>query len=210
MLLRVLGRPRIVGPAELGVDEKFLANYNPPLAQHPIDAARFHRVIEQATRLAGWDGRAAGRPARSASPSTAASSAYIAVVVEREPRPATATSAWTRRGSPPTAGTLVNAERVRSQLEGAFLFGLSPRCTARSRWKGGAVQQSNFRDYPLDRATPRRPAGIHIDLIVDDGPPGGVGEPGVPPVAPGPRQRHLRAHRHARPQLPLVPARPVA
>ena len=49
--------------------------------------------------------------------------------------------------------------------------------------KNGAVQQSNFRDYPLARIG-EAPRKIHVELIASDGPPGGVGEPGVPPVAP--------------------------
>ena len=49
--------------------------------------------------------------------------------------------------------------------------------------KDGATVESNFRDYRLARIaeTPKR---IHVDIIPSDGRPGGVGEPGVPPVAP--------------------------
>jgi isoquinoline 1-oxidoreductase beta subunit len=49
--------------------------------------------------------------------------------------------------------------------------------------KRGAVQQSNFRDERIVRMgeVPRR---IHVELIQSDARPGGVGEPGVPPVAP--------------------------
>jgi isoquinoline 1-oxidoreductase subunit beta len=49
--------------------------------------------------------------------------------------------------------------------------------------KHGAVEQTNFRDYPLTRIG-ETPRNIHVNLIRNDGPPGGVGEPGVPPVAP--------------------------
>ena len=45
------------------------------------------------------------------------------------------------------------------------------------------VEPRNFRDYPLTRIgeAPRR---IHVDLVPSNGPPGGIGEPGIPPVAP--------------------------
>jgi isoquinoline 1-oxidoreductase beta subunit len=47
----------------------------------------------------------------------------------------------------------------------------------------GAVEQTNFRDYPLARIG-EAPRAIHVELIESTAPPGGVGEPGVPPVAP--------------------------
>jgi isoquinoline 1-oxidoreductase subunit beta len=43
--------------------------------------------------------------------------------------------------------------------------------------------QSNFRDYPMVRM-PSSPRAIHTALIDSKALPGGVGEPGVPPVAP--------------------------
>ena len=49
--------------------------------------------------------------------------------------------------------------------------------------KGGATEQSKFRDYKLVRMA-EAPRAIHVDIIQSDAPPGGVGEPGVPPVAP--------------------------
>jgi isoquinoline 1-oxidoreductase subunit beta len=47
----------------------------------------------------------------------------------------------------------------------------------------GAVEQTNFRDYRLVRL-PQAPRAIHVDIVPSEGPPGGVGEPGLPPVAP--------------------------
>jgi isoquinoline 1-oxidoreductase beta subunit len=49
--------------------------------------------------------------------------------------------------------------------------------------KDGAVQQSNFLDYKLARIGDV-PKKIHVDIVSSDAPPAGVGEPGVPPVAP--------------------------
>jgi isoquinoline 1-oxidoreductase subunit beta len=81
------------------------------------------------------------------------------------------------------AGTIINHERVRAQLEGAVLFGMSLGLYGAITMKAGATVESNFRDYRLVRIAdaPRR---IHTDIIASEGPPGGVGEPGVPPVAP--------------------------
>jgi isoquinoline 1-oxidoreductase beta subunit len=179
MLLQVLGSKRTVTPQDQGVEK--LGNYGASLAKHPIDVARFHRVIEKVTQAAGWDaGRKAGRPLGLAVHRSFLS--YIAVVaqVARGPRgEIRVEEAWICVD----AGTIVNADRVRAQLEGAFLFGMSLALHGAITVKQGAVEQRNFRDYPLVRIG-EAPRAIHVELIPGDGPPGGIGEPGVPPVAP--------------------------
>ena len=206
MLLRVLGKPRTVAPADLGVDAKFLANYGAPLAQHPIDVARFHRVIERATQLAGWDAaRRAGRAVGLAVHRSFLS--YIAVVaqVSRGARgELRVDEAWIAAD----CGTFINADRVRAQLEGAFLFGMTLLMHGAITMKAGAVQQRNFRDYPLVRI-PAAPRRIHVELIPSEGPPGGVGEPGVPPVAPAIANAAFALTGTRLRTLPLLPARPV-
>ncbi len=49
--------------------------------------------------------------------------------------------------------------------------------------KQGATVESNFRDYPLVRIA-EAPRRIHVEVVKSEARPGGVGEPGVPPVAP--------------------------
>jgi isoquinoline 1-oxidoreductase beta subunit len=179
MLLAVLGPKRTLSPEEQGVEK--LTNYGAPLTKHPIDVARFHRVIERVTAAAGWDGaRGSGRALGLAVHRSFLS--YIAIVAEvaRGPRgDVRVTEAWIAAD----AGTIVNADRVRAQLEGAFLFGMTSALHGAITVKRGAVEQSNFHDYPLTRIG-EAPRQIHVDLVPGDGPPGGVGEPGVPPVAP--------------------------
>jgi isoquinoline 1-oxidoreductase beta subunit len=80
------------------------------------------------------------------------------------------------------AGTVVNPDRVKSQTEGAIMFGLSLAMMGEISFKEGKVQQSNFHDYPMLRMT--QCPDIDVTVIASDAPPGGVGEPGVPPVAP--------------------------
>jgi isoquinoline 1-oxidoreductase beta subunit len=179
MLLAILGPSRHLTQEEQGVEK--LTNYGAPLARHPIDVARFHRVIERVTQAAGWD--AAQRSGRALGLAVHRSFlSYIAVVAQvgKGPRgELRVEEAWIAAD----AGTIVNADRVRAQLEGAFVFGMTTALHAAITLKRGAVEQSNFRDYPLTRIgeVPRK---IHVELIASDGPPGGVGEPGVPPVAP--------------------------
>ena len=81
------------------------------------------------------------------------------------------------------AGTVINPDRVRAQMEGSIIFGMSIALYGAITMKGGAVEQSNFRDFRLTRIG-EAPRKIHVDIVSSDAPPGGIGEPGVPPVAP--------------------------
>jgi isoquinoline 1-oxidoreductase beta subunit len=178
-LLAVLGKPRKVTAQELGVMQ--VGNYGAKLDEHPIDVARYHRVIERVTTAAKWDaakreGRALGLAVHKSFLS------YIAVVaqVSRGARgELVVDEAWMCAD----AGTIINADRVRAQLEGAFIFGMSIALTGAITMRDGATIQRNFKDYPIVRM-PAAPKKLHVDIVPSDGPPGGVGEPGVPPVAP--------------------------
>jgi len=179
-LIALLGKPRkITTTQELGVTK--LGNYGAKLDEHPIDVARFHRVIERVTASAGWD--AAKREGRALGLAVHRSFlSYIAVVaqVSRGKRgELVVDEGWIAAD----AGTVINTDRVRAQLEGAFIFGMSIALSGAITMRDGATVQSNFKDYPIVRM-PAAPRKIHIDIVPNDGPPGGVGEPGVPPVAP--------------------------
>ena len=80
------------------------------------------------------------------------------------------------------AGTVVNPDRVRSQLEGAAIFGMSLTLHGALTARDGAIVEGNFDTYPMVRMS-ESPAAIHCHIMESDAPPGGVGEPGVPPVA---------------------------
>jgi isoquinoline 1-oxidoreductase beta subunit len=67
-------------------------------------------------------------------------------------------------------------------MEGAVVFGLSAALNGEITLKVGAVEQSNFHDYQVMRLN--ECPEIHVHLVKSDAPPTGVGEPGVPPVAP--------------------------
>ena len=82
-------------------------------------------------------------------------------------------------------GFCVNPERVRSQIEGAAVMGLTLAKYSEISFKNGRVEQGNFNDFPLvridDAPTETR---VHIVEHGIDTPASGVGEPGVPPFAP--------------------------
>jgi len=79
-------------------------------------------------------------------------------------------------------GTAVNPDIVKAQLEGAVMFALTATLYGRIDLEQGAVVQSNFHDYPLLRMNEAPQVDVHL---VDSGTePTGIGEPGVPPLAP--------------------------
>jgi isoquinoline 1-oxidoreductase beta subunit len=79
-------------------------------------------------------------------------------------------------------GTVVNPDGVRAQMEGGIMFGLSAALGEAITIRRGRVEQSNFRDYPLMRIGAAPVVEVHI--VPSREAPGGVGEPGVPPIAP--------------------------
>ena len=79
-------------------------------------------------------------------------------------------------------GQAVNPRIVASQLESGIIFGLSAALWGDITLRNGRAQQQNFHEYRVLRLheTPQ----IDIHLVPSDAPPGGIGETGVPPVAP--------------------------
>ena len=79
-------------------------------------------------------------------------------------------------------GWHVNPDNVKAQTEGNIVMGLTAAIKPGITYAGGMAQQSNFHDYPIMRINEAPEMEIHI---VNSGEvPGGVGEPGLPPVAP--------------------------
>lgn len=79
-------------------------------------------------------------------------------------------------------GIVVNPNIVAQQMESAVVFGLSAALAGEITIADGRVQQSNFGDYPVLRMD-RAPV-VETIILPSAEPPEGVGEPGVPPVAP--------------------------
>jgi len=79
-------------------------------------------------------------------------------------------------------GRTVNPDTVKGQLEGGIIFGLTAALKTEITLEKGRVQQRNFHDYPMLRMF-EAPA-IEVFIVPSTDHPTGVGEPGVPPVAP--------------------------
>ena len=67
-------------------------------------------------------------------------------------------------------------------MEGGIVFGLTAALKAESVVKDGRMQESNFHDYPILRMDEMPLVEVHI--IESDNSPSGIGEMGVPPIAP--------------------------
>ena len=79
-------------------------------------------------------------------------------------------------------GLVVNPDQAKAQIEGGMLFGLSTALYHEIQLQAGAVSTRSFTDYPMVQlaAAPR----VHVEFIESTANMGGLGEPGVPPVAP--------------------------
>lgn len=79
-------------------------------------------------------------------------------------------------------GMTVNPQTIARQIESAIVYGLSAALYGRISFKDGRVEQSNFHDYPVLRMneTPK----VEVHMVASREAPGGIGEPGTPPIAP--------------------------
>ena len=80
-------------------------------------------------------------------------------------------------------GQVIHPDRVRAQFEGAAVFGTSIAMLGEITAKNGRIEQSNYNDYQVARM-PDAPFETHVHLVSSNAPPAGVGEPGVPVMAP--------------------------
>jgi isoquinoline 1-oxidoreductase beta subunit len=96
----------------------------------------------------------------------------------------------------------IHPDGIVAQMQGAVIDGLSAALYGRVTIRGGGAEQANFHDYRLLRlaGTP----AIEVHLLPQGGRPGGVGEPGVPGVAPALANAIFSATGQRVRQLPLV------
>src|SRR4051812_5462770 len=103
------------------------------------------------------------------------------------------------------AGIVVQPENAHAQLESAVVYGLSSALYEELTFKDGAVQQTNFHQYPVLRMSDV--PEIHTRVIVTDNPPTGLGELGVPTVAPAIGNAVFKLTGKRLRQLPMSAAR---
>jgi isoquinoline 1-oxidoreductase beta subunit len=79
-------------------------------------------------------------------------------------------------------GMTVNTEIIKRQMESAIVYGLTAALYGKITFSEGKVEQSNFHDYQMLRINEMPRVEVHIMKSAEK--PGGVGEPGLPPLAP--------------------------
>jgi isoquinoline 1-oxidoreductase beta subunit len=146
------------------------------LTEHP----RHKGVLELAAQKAGWgtplaEGRARGIAVHESFGSFVAQVAEVSVKHSGEVRVHRVVCAI-------DCGRFVNPDIVEAQMESGIVFGLTAALHGAITFKDGRVEQSNFHDYPLLRMEEMPRVEVHIIPSKEN--PQGVGEPGVPPIAP--------------------------
>ncbi len=170
------------------------------LGQHPRHAG----VLQLAAAKAGWEqplapGKAGERRGRGVAVHESFNS-YVAQVAEVTVR-TDGSIAVDRVVCAVDCGIAINPDIIQAQMEGGIGFGLSAALYGAITFKEGQVEQSNFHDYPLLRLGEMPVVEVHI--VPSTEPPTGVGEPGVPPIAPAVANALFAASGQRLRQLPL-------
>ncbi|HEX8837867.1 MAG TPA: xanthine dehydrogenase family protein molybdopterin-binding subunit [Candidatus Acidoferrum sp.] len=183
-------RLRLIG------DDRKIPDFTNPKEGKPLDTARLKGVLRMAAEKSGW-----GRPLPNGVGRGIAGyysfESYTAAVVEASVKDGAIKVH--RIVYAVDCGRPINPEGVRAQVESAAIYALSATLHDAITIEGGRVQQSNFNDYQMPRIRETPLTEVHVMMSNEE--PTGIGEPGLPVVAPalcnalfavtGKRQRRL-------------------
>ena len=161
----------------IGADRK-IPDFTDPKEGKPLDTARLKGVLKLAAEKAGWSSPLPKGVARGIA-GYFSFNTYTAAVAEVS----------LKDGMPRIhrlvyavdCGRPVNPDGIRSQVEGAAIYGLSAALHDAITIKNGAVVQTNFHEYQMPRIADTPKTEIHIVESKEE--PTGIGEPGLPVVA---------------------------
>lgn len=180
-LLSLIGEDRHI---DVSKEQAEYGNYGETLDKFPVDTSRLKNVLNSVAKMANWHKSSKGKLPNGNGLGIAVHRSfvsYVASVVEVSTN-AQGKVKLERIYMCVDCGTAVNPERIKSQMEGAAIFGISLAFYGEITAQGGVIEQGNFDDYPIARMHEVPP--IDVQVLASEAPPGGVGEPGVPPVAP--------------------------
>ncbi len=163
---------------------------------------RARRVIETAAEKSGW-GKPPGKGEALGLAHHFSFDTYIAQVAEVSVNRQSGRIKVHRIVCAVDCGTVVNPDTVKAQIEGAIIMGLSAGMMEKMEFSSGGVKSSNYDSYPILRImdTPE----IEVHIVASDGDRGGIGEPGLPPVAPAVANAVFRAAKIRLRRLPMSP-----
>jgi isoquinoline 1-oxidoreductase beta subunit len=145
----------------------------------PLDTARLKGVLQLAAEKAGW-----GKPLPKGQGRGIAAfysfDSYTAAVAEVSVK--NGTVKLERLIYAVDCGRPINPEGVRAQVESAAIYGLSAASYDAITISGGRVEQSNFNDYQMPRMNDAPKTEVHVVMSKEE--PTGIGEPGLPVMAP--------------------------
>jgi isoquinoline 1-oxidoreductase subunit beta len=179
---------RGVGPGylkfaiETMIDEVAVSTNQDPLKMRmdlTQKSPRAQAVLREVAQMAGWArARAPGRALGLAFSDTWNS--FVGMVVEvslNQGRPIVH-NVW----AAVDCGHALTPRNIQSQIEGSAIFGLSAAMGERLTYKGGVAQQKNLDAYTILRAVDA--PVFNVKVMPTDNEPGGIGEVGLPPLAP--------------------------
>lgn len=175
MWMELIGSDRQVNPKPEGFE---YTNYGESMDAFPIDTKRLKQVLSTVVKNSGADQETGNNEGWGISVHRSFVT-YVAVAVKAKVK--NGKVELIEMHSAIDAGTIVNPDRVRAQQEGSMMFGASIALMGEISFKEGKVEQSNYHDYPVLRM--HQCPKIETYIIESDEIPGGVGEPGTPPVS---------------------------
>ncbi|MEM7315250.1 MAG: xanthine dehydrogenase family protein molybdopterin-binding subunit, partial [Planctomycetota bacterium] len=177
-LLNLLGDDR-----QIDLKAAKLGNRGASAAEYPYDIGRLKNVLRRAAKMADW--KADAKLAKGHGMGIACARSFLGytghvveVKVSNEGE-LSIPNVWVSLD----AGTIVSPDRVRAQVEGAAIMAATQALYGKVSFKNGRAQESNFDEYTIATMADA-PRNIHVDIVESEAAPSGVGETGVPSLAP--------------------------
>jgi isoquinoline 1-oxidoreductase beta subunit len=155
---------------------------NSPVGNKPnFDPVKYKSVIELVAQISGW-----GKLTKpnvyhgfAAHFSFNTYAAHVAEVTKSKDGKLRVTKVY----SAVNCGRVVNLSGAETQVEGAIIDGLSHALFTKVTFDKGKVEQTNFHTYKFMRMADA-PIEVIVKFVPSEDPPTGLGEPGLPPIAP--------------------------